>query len=128
MDYSAAQLLVDTVAVLSRRAPAIAAAAAHQLGAVVLSIHFGDDSHAELRAQHSCLLPRVHRSEHPDVEAYFDNRSMNLLFDLERRPVDQVLAANEQVLQEGSPELARYAKRMILDAVEKGYLAKGDGS
>jgi geranylgeranyl diphosphate synthase, type II len=97
VEYSAAQLLVDTVDALSRRAPAIAAAAAHQLGAIVLSLHFGDGSHAELRAEHSRLLPRVQRSERPDVEAYFDNRSMNLLFDLERRPVDQTLPASLDV-------------------------------
>ncbi len=40
--------------------------------------------------------------------------------------VDQVLAKNIHVLEEGSPELAKYAKRMIQGAVEKGYLAKAD--
>ena len=94
---SAAHLLVETVQMLSRRAPAIIAAAAHQLGNIVLSLHFGDNSHAELRAEHSRLIAREHRAANPDVEAYFDNRSMNLLFDLERRPVDEVLPASLDV-------------------------------
>jgi geranylgeranyl diphosphate synthase type II len=94
---SGAHLLVETVQMLSQRAPAIVAAAAHQLGDIVLSLHFGDDTHAELRAKHSRLIAREHRAEIPDVEAYFDNRSMNLLFDLERRPVDEVLPASLDV-------------------------------
>jgi len=38
--------------------------------------------------------------------------------------VDQVLAKNKH-MAEGSEALWRYAKTMILDAVEKGYLAEG---
>ncbi|MGH2537019.1 MAG: polyprenyl synthetase family protein [Candidatus Promineifilaceae bacterium] len=91
MAYSAAELFVDTVEALARRAPAIAAAAAHQLGAITLSLHFGDGSHAVLQAEHSRLLTGAERAGQPDVEAYFDHRAMNLLFDLGRRPVDQVL-------------------------------------
>jgi len=88
---SGAQLLVETVNALSSRAPAVIAAAAKQMGDITLGLHFGDDSHAQLRRDHSRLIATVERSENPDVEAYFDNRSMNLLFDLSRKPADQVL-------------------------------------
>lgn len=79
-----------TVEELSRRAPAIIAAAASQLEDIVLGLHFGDSSHAELRAQHSCLFAQPNLSEQPTVEAYFDDRSFNLLFDLENQPVEQL--------------------------------------
>jgi geranylgeranyl diphosphate synthase, type II len=91
---TAAQLLIVTVEELSRRAPAIAAAAANELHDIVLGLHFGDDSHAELQSQHSRLFARLHRSDNPVVEAYFDDRALNLLFDLENRPVDQIWMAS----------------------------------
>lgn len=94
---SAAQLLVDTIEELSKRSPAIIAAAARQLRDITLSLHFGDGSFAELRSQHSRLVARVHRSEAPDVEAYFDTRSLNLLFDLEKSPVSQVMGSSLDV-------------------------------
>lgn len=87
---NAAQLLVETIEQLSRRAPAIVAAAARQMAGVTLGLHFGDGTDAELWAEHSRLVVRPTRSEHPDVEAYFDDRSLNLLFDLERKPVDEL--------------------------------------
>lgn len=90
MTESAAHLLADTVAELSKRAPAIVAAAAQEMAGVVLGLHFGDGSHATLAPQHSRLLVALERAQAPDVEVYFDDRAMNLLFDLERRPVDQV--------------------------------------
>jgi geranylgeranyl diphosphate synthase, type II len=121
--YSAAQLLVDTVDALSRRAPAIVAAAAHQLGAIVLSLHFGDGSHAELTAVHSRLLAEVRRSEDPDVEAHFDNRSMNLLFDLERRPVDQVMPASLDVRGSREQTLAVWRTFQLLSQRASGLRA-----
>lgn len=123
MAYNAAQLLVDTVEGLSRRAPAIVAAAAHQLGDIVLSLHFGDGSHGELRAQHSRLLARAHRSERPDVEAYFDNRSLNLLFDLTRRPVDQVMAASLDVRGPRAETLAVWRTFQLLSQRASGLRA-----
>ncbi|HSM54803.1 MAG TPA: polyprenyl synthetase family protein [Candidatus Sulfomarinibacteraceae bacterium] len=123
MAYSAAQLLVDTVDALSRRAPAIVAAAAHQLGEIVLALHFGDDSHAELTAEHSRLLARVHRSEQPDVEAYFDNRAMNLLFDLQRRPVDQTLPASLDVRGPRAQTLAVWRTFQLLSQRASGLRA-----
>jgi geranylgeranyl diphosphate synthase type II len=89
--YSAAQLFVDIIEALSRRAPAIVATAAHQLQTLSLGLHFGDGSEAELHAQHSRLLASTSTATAPDVEAYLDNRSLNLLFDLARHPADEVL-------------------------------------
>ena len=123
MAYSAAQLLVDTVESLSRRAPAIVAAAAHQLGEIVLSLHFGDGSHGELTAHHSRLRARVHRSQNPDVETYFDNRSLNLLFDLERRPVDQVLPASLDVRGSREQTLAVWRTFQLLSQRASGLRA-----
>lgn len=88
---SGAQLLVETVDALARRAPAVIAAAAQQMGDITLGLHFGDGSHGLLRRDHSRLIATVGRLENPDVEAYFDNRTMKLLFDLSRKPADQVL-------------------------------------
>lgn len=103
---SAAGLLVATIEALAQRAPAIVAAAAHQLHGIVLSLHFGDGSHAALRSQHSRLLANALRAEHPDVEAFFDNRAMNLLFDLQQRPVEQLLRASIDVRGEREQVLA----------------------
>jgi geranylgeranyl diphosphate synthase, type II len=88
---TAAELLVATVDELSRRAPAVVAAAAGQLGAITLGLRFGDGSAGTLRAHHSRLLADATGPPAPDVVCRFDERSMNLLFDLSRRPVDQVL-------------------------------------
>lgn len=87
---SAAHLLVATVDALAARAPAIVAAAAHELGRVHLALHFGDRSHASLQRQHSRLVARTGRLEAPEVEVHFDDRALKLLFDAERRPVDSV--------------------------------------
>jgi geranylgeranyl diphosphate synthase type II len=102
---SAAALLAATVTSLQARAPAIVAAAAHELEGIVLGLHFGDGSHAELRPEQSRLLATTEPTSPPDVEVYFDDRSLNLLFDLERRAVDQlaphsldVRGSREQVL------------------------------
>jgi geranylgeranyl diphosphate synthase, type II len=118
-----AQLLVETVQILSRRAPAIVAAAAQQLGNINLSLHFGDGTHAELRAEHSRLMAREHRAEAPDVEAYFDNRSMNLLFDLERRPIDEVLEASLDVRGPRDQTLAVWRTFRLLSQRASGLRA-----
>jgi len=120
---SAAQLLVDTVNELSRRAPAIVSAAAQQLRDITLSLHFGDDSHAELFSQHSRLIARVHRSETPTVEAYFDNRSLNMLFDLEKSPVSQVIGSSLDVRGEREKVLAVWRTFQLLAQRASGLRA-----
>ena len=90
---TAAKLFADTVAALSVRAPAVVAAAAQQLGGIALGLHFGDGSHGSLRANRSRLLTGLRRVVAPRVELYFDEQGMNLIFDLQRRPIDEVLPA-----------------------------------
>ncbi|MCE0447575.1 hypothetical protein LT493_36220 [Streptomyces tricolor] len=90
--FTGARLLDETVTALSDRAPAILAAAADQLRGIRLGLHFNDGSHATLTARHSRLVVDRDRCPDPDVEVAFDNRAMNLLFDLQRAPVDQVLS------------------------------------
>ncbi len=94
---NAAHLLVEMIGMLSQRAPAIVASAAHQMQGIVLGLHFGDGSHAELQPSHSRLIAKIHRSENPTVEAYLDDRAINLLFDLESQPVAQIAAASLDV-------------------------------
>lgn len=94
---NAADLLVATVNELAQRAPAVIAAAAAQLGEVILGLHFDDGSHATLQAQRSRLLAQPVRSEKPGVEAYFDARALNLLFDLARKPVQEVMEGSLDV-------------------------------
>lgn len=89
--FTGARLLDETVAALSDRAPAILAAAADQLRGIRLGLHFNDGSHATLTARHSRIVVDQDRCLDPDVEVAFDDRAMNLLFDLQRAPVDQVL-------------------------------------
>jgi geranylgeranyl diphosphate synthase type II len=94
---TAATLLVATVDALASRAPAIVAAAAQQLGTVMLSLHFGDGSHASLQRQHSRLIARSERVKRPQVEVHFDDRSLKLLFDAEERPVQALFAGSLDV-------------------------------
>ncbi|MFJ5778825.1 polyprenyl synthetase family protein [Streptomyces sp. NPDC093094] len=89
--FTGARLLDDTVRALSDRAPAVLAAAADQLRDIRLGLHFNDGSHATLAARHSRVVVHQDRCPDPDVEVVFDDRAMNLLFDLQRPPVDQVL-------------------------------------
>ncbi|WP_327315819.1 polyprenyl synthetase family protein [Streptomyces sp. NBC_01235] len=89
--FTGARLLDETVAALSDRAPAILAAAADQLRGIRLGLQFNDGSHATLTARHSRLVVHQDSCPDPDVEVVFDNRAMNLLFDLQRPPADQVL-------------------------------------
>lgn len=100
------ELLIRTVDELSRRAPAVIAAAAGELGAVVLGMRFGDGSTATLRVRHSRLLASTGLPEHPDVEFYFDDRAMNLIFDGQRRPVDEILPNGLDVRGERAAVLA----------------------
>ena len=123
MAYSAAQLFVDTVDGLSRRAPAIVATAAHQLGNIILALHFGDGSHGALRAHHSQLLASVNRPAAPTVEAYFDNRALNLLFDLARQPADQLLQASLDVRGERDDVLATWRTFRLLAQRASGLRA-----
>jgi len=87
---NAAHLLEQTVDVLVRRAPSIAAAAAGELGSIVLALHFGDDSHAMLSSRLNSLVITRTRDETP-VACFFNDQSLMKLYDLELRP-SQVLA------------------------------------
>jgi geranylgeranyl diphosphate synthase type II len=103
---NAADLLAQTVDILVRRAPSIAAAAAAELGSIVLALHFGDGSDATLQASLNSLIVRRKRARAP-VACFFDDQSLIRLYDLELRPsavleqgafdvrgpIDQVLAA-----------------------------------
>ncbi|SDP52177.1 geranylgeranyl diphosphate synthase, type II [Streptomyces sp. cf386] len=90
-----AALLTATVDELSQRAPAIVAAAAGQMRGIRLGLGFHDGSRALLSVRHSRLVVEhpadgVEAAD-PDVEVVFDNRALNLLFDLQHRPADQAL-------------------------------------
>ena len=95
-----ADVLLATVAELSGRAPAIVAAASAELGHVVLALHFGDGSTAQLAAARGHLVATAGTPRAPDVDVWFDARAMNLVFDLANRPVDEVM-----------PEQPRRARR-----------------
>ncbi|MGA8029228.1 MAG: polyprenyl synthetase family protein [Bryobacteraceae bacterium] len=97
MSEGAARLLVQTVNELSRRAPAVVAAAAREMAGITLGLHFGDGTHAELRSDQGRLIASGVRPESPHVEAYFDDRAMRLLFDFERKPVDQLFEGSLDV-------------------------------
>lgn len=122
-DGAAARLLVATVNAIAARAPAIVAAAAHQLGDIVLGLHFGDASHAELRAVHSRLVARAQRAPSPTVEVYFDDRSLNLLFDLERRPVNELWPSSLDVRGERDAVLAVWRTFQLLSQRASGLRA-----
>jgi len=101
-----ATLLSDTVLALSERAPAVVAAAATELRGILLALRFGDGSSAALQAQHSRLVVTFGLPEASDVEVWFDDRSMNVLFDLQHRAVDEVLPGSLDVRGERSQVLA----------------------
>lgn len=92
-----ADVLLATVAELSGRAPAIVAAASAELGTVVLALHFGDGSTAQLVAARGHLVASEGAPQATDVEVWFDARAMNLVFDLANRPVDEVLPSSLDV-------------------------------
>ena len=89
---NAADLLAQTVDVLVRRAPSIAAAAAGELGSTELALHFGDGSNATLAARFNSLVVTRARADAP-VACFFDDHSLISLYDLELRP--------SQVLEQG---------------------------
>ncbi|MEU4583051.1 hypothetical protein AB0F92_13295 [Kitasatospora aureofaciens] len=95
--FTGAGLLERTVAALADRAPAIVAAAADQMRGIRLGLHFNDGSHATLTVQHSHLIVAQERCPDPDVEVAFDDRAMNLVFDLQRRPTTEVLSESLDV-------------------------------
>lgn len=117
---STARLLVETVDELSRRAPAIVAAAAHEMAGNTLGLHFGDETHAEFRPQQSRLIAVAARAENPQVEVFFDDRSMRLLFDLENKPVDQILAGSLDVRGERAAVLAVWRTFKLLSQRASG--------
>ena len=82
---NAADLLAQTVDVLVQRAPSIAAAAAGELGSIVLALHFGDGSEAALSARLNSLVVTRTRADSP-VACFFDDLSLVRLYDLELRP------------------------------------------
>ncbi|WP_225031047.1 polyprenyl synthetase family protein [Paraburkholderia sp. XV] len=104
----AAALLIATVEALSSRAPAIVAAAAVELGPFTLGLHFGDGSKAALSARHSRLWATEGLPGESAVEVYFDDRGMNLLFDLARKPVDEIWAGSLDVRGEREAVLASW--------------------
>jgi geranylgeranyl diphosphate synthase, type II len=94
---TAAQLFVDTIEALSSRTPAIVAEAAGQLGSVTLGLRIGDRSRGTLRAHRSRHVATTRPARRAHVELYFDDRAMNLIFDLQHRPVDEVVPASLDV-------------------------------
>jgi geranylgeranyl diphosphate synthase type II len=90
---NAADLLAQTVEILIRRSPSIAAAAAGELGSTVLALHFDDGSNATLSARLNTL--NINRaSSDGSVACFFDDQSLIRLYDLELRP-SQVLEKGE---------------------------------
>lgn len=90
---NAGDLLEQTVDILVRRAPSIAAAAAGELGSAVLAMHFGDGSSATLSARLNSLAVTRTRND-ASVACFFDDQSLLKLYDLEMRP--------SEILQQGA--------------------------
>ncbi|MEU4805055.1 polyprenyl synthetase family protein [Actinosynnema sp. NPDC023587] len=95
--HTGARLLAETVTALSQRAPAIVAAAADQMRGIRLALHFHDGSRATMTVRHSRLVVEPDLVGAPEVEVVFDDRAMNLVFDAQRPPVEQVLAQSLDV-------------------------------
>lgn len=92
MATSGADVLSGTIELLSKRAPAIIAAAARELGEIRLHLMFGDTSAALLRANQSTIyVDTPDKVQDWDVEVHFDDRALNLLFDATQRPSEQRL-------------------------------------
>ena len=100
----AADLLARTVDVLMRRAPSIAAAAAGELGPIVLALHFGDGSDATLYSRLNSLVVTRTRAEAP-VACFFDDRSLVRLYDMEFRP--------SQILEQGGFDVRGPADQVL---------------
>ncbi|MFG2132919.1 polyprenyl synthetase family protein [Streptomyces sp. NPDC048751] len=105
-DGTGAALLRDTVVALSERAPAVVAAAAEHMRGLRLGLSFNDGTAALLTSRHSRLVVEDGPADAADVEVVFDDRAMNLLFDLQYRPVDQVLPGSLDVRGERDQVLA----------------------
>lgn len=103
MAINAADVLVDTIAALANRAPAVGAAAAGALGGTRLNLHFGDGSRASLIASRSRLVAARSLVE-ATVEVHFDDRALALLFDAQGRPTDELLEGSLD-LRGSRPEL-----------------------
>jgi geranylgeranyl diphosphate synthase type II len=101
---SAADLLAQTVECLIRRAPSIAADAARELGSIVLALHFGDGSHATLRARLNYLIVTRARAD-AQVQCFFNDQSLLNLYDLERRP--------SQILERGAFDVRGLADEVL---------------
>lgn len=92
MTINGADVLAQTIAALSKRAPAIIAAAAQELGEIRLHLAFGDGTASVMEARQSTLsVVPAEDDEMGDVEVHFDRRSLNLLFDAAQRPSQQAL-------------------------------------
>ncbi|MYS80638.1 polyprenyl synthetase family protein [Embleya scabrispora] len=102
--YTGARLLADTIDALAERAPAVLAAAAEQMRGIRLGLRFNDGSAVSLTVRHSRLV--IGPAAESDVEVAFDDRAMNLLFDLQRHPSDQVLPDSLDVRGESDRVLA----------------------
>lgn len=88
---SAADLIHQTVAELSVRAPAVVAAARDTLGEVVLRLRFGDGSEVDLLRAGSALVTRAVDGHMASVDAWFDDHAMSMLFDVVHKPVLTVM-------------------------------------
>lgn len=92
---TSAGVFVATIDALSKRAPAICAAAAQQLGPIRLRLHFGDLSAGRLVADRSTLLascePADGGAEDDEVEVHFDDRALLRLFDASGTAPDEAL-------------------------------------
>lgn len=117
-------VLIGTVAELAVRAPAIVAAAAAELGEVVLGLHFGDGTAATLAASRSRLIATVGLpSTPPDVEVVFDASAMNLVFDLAARPIEEVLPGSLDVRGDRPAVLAVWRTLRLLSQRAAGLRA-----
>lgn len=100
----ASELFIQTVETVVRRAPSIAADAAHELDDTVLGLHFGDGSHAALSARLNSL--QAHRGRTTaHVECFFSDDNLVALYDLDKRPA--------QILEPGIFDVRGPADRIL---------------
>lgn len=120
---SAAGLLVETIGCLSSRAPAVVAAAAREMRGLTLGLHFGDGTHATLEAKRSRIEATATRADSPDVEVYFNDRSLERVFDLEGRPVDEISESGWDFRGERDAILAAWRTFQLLSQRASGLRA-----
>lgn len=118
-----AGVFTATVHELTQRAPAIVAAAAAELGAICLGLHFGDGTAGTLRAHRSRLTASDGLPSSSDVEVHFDARAMNLVFDLAARPIDEVLPGSLDVRGARDQVLAVWRAMRLLSGRASGLRA-----